>query len=41
MERKFHETRFYRVAPVSTNPASTNMVLSCVGEHVLGMLRDY
>jgi acyl-CoA dehydrogenase len=36
VERKFRETRLYQVAPVSTN-----MVLSYVGEHVLGMPRSY
>jgi len=36
IERKFRETRLYQVAPVSTN-----MILSFVGEHVLGMPRSY
>ena len=36
VERKFRETRLYQVAPISTN-----MVLSFVGEHVLGMPRSY
>jgi len=36
VERKFRETRLYQVAPVSTN-----MILSFVGEHVLGMPRSY
>jgi acyl-CoA dehydrogenase len=36
VERKFRETRLYQVAPVSTN-----MILSYVGEHVLGMPRSF
>ena len=36
VERKFRETRLYQVAPVSTN-----LVLSYVGEHVLGMPRSF
>ena len=36
MERKYREARLYQVAPISTN-----MVLSYVGEHVLGMPRSY
>jgi acyl-CoA dehydrogenase len=36
VERKFRETRLYQVAPISTN-----MILSHVGEHVLGMPRSY
>jgi acyl-CoA dehydrogenase len=36
VERKFRETRLYQVAPVSTN-----LILSYVGEHVLGMPRTY
>ena len=36
VERKFRETRLYQVAPISTN-----MILSFVGEHVLGMQRSY
>jgi len=36
VERKFRETRLYQVAPVSTN-----MVLSYVAEHVLGLPRSY
>ncbi len=36
IERKFRETRLYQVAPISTN-----MVLSYVAEHVLGMPRSY
>ncbi len=36
IERKFRETRLYQVAPISTN-----LVLSFLGEHVLGMPRSY
>jgi acyl-CoA dehydrogenase len=36
IERKFRETRLYQVAPVSTN-----MILSYIGEHVLGMPRSF
>ena len=36
VERKFRETRLYQVAPISTN-----MVLSYVAEHVLGLPRSY
>ena len=36
IERKFRETRLYQVAPVSTN-----LILSFIGEHVLGMPRSY
>lgn len=36
IERKFRETRLYQVAPVSTN-----LILSYLGEHVLGMPRSY
>jgi alkylation response protein AidB-like acyl-CoA dehydrogenase len=36
IERKFRETRLYQVAPISTN-----LVLSYVSEHVLGMPRSY
>ncbi len=36
IERKFRETRLYQVAPISTN-----LVLSFVAEHVLGMPRSY
>lgn len=36
VERKFRETRLYQVAPVSTN-----LILSYLGEHVLGMPRSY
>ena len=36
VERKFRETRLYQVAPVSTN-----MILSYVAEHVLGLPKSY
>ena len=36
IERKFRETRLYKVAPVSNN-----LVLAYVGQHVLGMPRSY
>jgi acyl-CoA dehydrogenase len=36
VERKFRETRLYQVAPISTN-----LILSFVAEHVLGMPRSY
>ncbi len=36
VERKFRETRLYQVAPVSTN-----MILSYLSEHVLGLPRSY
>ena len=36
IERKFRETRLYRIAPISNN-----LVLSFVGEHVLGLPRSY
>jgi len=36
VERKFRETRLYQVAPISTN-----MVLSYIGQHVLGMPRSF
>ncbi len=36
IERKFRETRLYQVAPISTN-----MILSYVAEHVLGLPRSY
>lgn len=32
IERKFRETRLYRVAPISDN-----LILSYIGEHILGM----
>ena len=36
VERKFREARLYQVAPISTN-----LILSYLGEHVLGMPRSY
>ncbi|MEO3470623.1 acyl-CoA dehydrogenase family protein [Roseomonas sp. CAU 1739] len=36
VERKYRECRLYQVAPISTN-----LVLSFIGEHVLGMPRSY
>ena len=36
VERKFRETRLYQVAPISTN-----LILSFLAEHVLGMPRSY
>jgi len=36
IERKFREARLYQVAPISTN-----MILSYIAEHVLGMPRSY
>jgi acyl-CoA dehydrogenase len=36
IERKFRETRLYQVAPVSTN-----LILSFVAEHVLGLPRSF
>ncbi len=36
VERKFREARLYQVAPISTN-----LVLSYIGQHVLGMPRSY
>ena len=36
VERKYREARLYQVAPISTN-----LVLSYIGEHVLGMPRSY
>ncbi|HJS49040.1 MAG TPA: acyl-CoA dehydrogenase family protein, partial [Gaiellaceae bacterium] len=36
VERKFRETRLYKVAPVSNN-----LILAYVGQHVLGMPRSY
>jgi len=36
VERKFRETRLYQVAPVSTN-----LILSYVSEHILGMPRSF
>ena len=36
VERKFRETRLYQVAPISTN-----LILSHVAEHVLGLPRSF
>jgi acyl-CoA dehydrogenase len=36
IERKFRETKLYQVAPISTN-----LILSYIAEHVLGMPRSY
>ena len=36
VERKFRETRLYQVAPISTN-----MILSYLSEHILGLPRSY
>ena len=36
VERKFRETRLYQVAPISTN-----LILSYVAEHVLGLPRSF
>jgi alkylation response protein AidB-like acyl-CoA dehydrogenase len=36
VERKFRETRLYQVAPISTN-----LILSYIAEHALGMPRSY
>src|SRR4026209_2057645 len=36
VERKFRETKLYQIAPVSTN-----LILSYIGEHVLGMPRSF
>ena len=36
VERKFRETRLYRIAPISNN-----LILSFVAEHVLGLPRSY
>ena len=36
IERKFRETRLYQVAPISTN-----LILSYVGTHVLGMPKSF
>jgi acyl-CoA dehydrogenase len=36
VERKFRETRLYRVAPISQN-----LVLAYIGQHVLGLPRSY
>ena len=36
VERKYREARLYQVAPISTN-----LILSYIAEHVLGMARSY
>jgi acyl-CoA dehydrogenase len=36
VERKFRETRLFKVAPISTN-----LILSYVGEHILGLPRSF
>jgi alkylation response protein AidB-like acyl-CoA dehydrogenase len=36
VERKYRETRLYQVAPISTN-----LILSYIAEHVLGLPRSY
>jgi acyl-CoA dehydrogenase len=36
VERKFRETRLYQIAPISTN-----LILSFLGEHVLGLPKSY
>ncbi len=36
VERKYRETRLYQIAPISTN-----LILSYIAEHVLGMPRSY
>jgi alkylation response protein AidB-like acyl-CoA dehydrogenase len=36
VERKFRETRLYQIAPISTN-----LILSYVAEHVLGLPRSF
>ncbi len=36
VERKYREARLYQVAPISTN-----LILSFIAEHVLGMPRSY
>lgn len=36
VERKFRETRLYQVAPISTN-----LILSYVSEHLLGLPRSF
>ena len=36
VERKFRETRLYQVAPISTN-----LILSYVAEHLLGLPRSF
>lgn len=36
IERKFHETRLYQVAPISTN-----LIFAYVAEHLLGLPRSF
>jgi acyl-CoA dehydrogenase len=36
VERKWRESRLYRIAPISTN-----LVLAFIAEHVLGLPRSY
>ena len=36
VERKYRETRLYQIAPISTN-----LILSYISEHVLGLPRSY
>ena len=36
VERKFRETRLYQTAPISTN-----LILSFIGQHVLGLPRSF
>ena len=36
VERKFRQTRLYQIAPISTN-----LILSYIGEHTLGMPKSY
>lgn len=36
VERKFRETRLYQIAPISTN-----LILSYIGQHVLGLPRSF
>jgi alkylation response protein AidB-like acyl-CoA dehydrogenase len=36
VERKFREARLYRIAPISTN-----LILSYIAEHELGLPRSY
>ena len=36
VERKWRDTRLFQIAPISTN-----LILSYIGEHVLGMPRSY
>ncbi|HEY6509876.1 MAG TPA: acyl-CoA dehydrogenase family protein, partial [Vicinamibacterales bacterium] len=36
VERKWRETRLFQIAPISTN-----LILSYIGEHVLGLPRSF